>query len=457
MIGAAFTQAFFVGIGGIGMSALALYLKHRGLTVAGYDKTPSDIIRTLEQSGIEVSFNDNLTALPMAMQAAAANTLVIFTPAVPRDSELLAYFSAHNYERVKRAQALGLLVAEGQTLAVAGTHGKTTTSTLLAHILTTAKVDFTGILGGVSSNYNTNLLLGGHKRFVVEADEFDRSFLQLFPEMAVVTSMDPDHLDIYGAAEHMAEAYNDFAAQVKPGGLLVYKHGMPLRLPAGVTAISYGEGGDVQAKNVRVEAHKYYFDYVGATVIEHMICGLPGIHNVENAVAAITIALAQGVAVEHIRAGVASFKGVKRRFEYCVDRADCVYIDDYAHHPTEINALLASIRQLYPGRKVLGVFQPHLFSRTRDFAAGFAESLSQLDELLLLDIYPARELPIPGITSSWLLNQITAPAKALVQKSELLDTLSKKRFDVLLTIGAGDIDRFIRPITELMLHKSPVR
>lgn len=457
MIGVAFKQAYFVGIGGIGMSALALYLKHRGLQVAGYDKTPSDITHTLEQAGISVSFNDDLTALPLEMQAAADTTLVIYTPAVPRDSQLLAYFSTHNYERVKRAQALGMLVAEGQALAVAGTHGKTTTSTLLAHILKTAHVDFTGILGGVSSNYNSNLLLGGHKRFVVEADEFDRSFLQLFPEMAVITSMDPDHLDIYGAAEQMAEAYNDFAAQVKPGGLLVYKHGMPLRLPAGVTAVSYGPGGQVQAMNVRVEAHKYHFDYVGATVIDNIICGLPGIHNVENAVAAITIALAQGVAVEHIREAVASFKGVKRRFEYNVDREDCVYIDDYAHHPTEINALLASVKQLYPGRKVLGVFQPHLFSRTRDFAAGFAESLSALDELLLLDIYPARELPIPGITSAWLLDQVTAPAKTLVQKSELLDTIAKKKFDVLLTIGAGDIDRFVRPITELMQHKSPVR
>jgi UDP-N-acetylmuramate--alanine ligase len=292
---------------------------------------------------------------------------------------------------------------------------------------------------------------------VVEADEFDRSFLQLFPEMAVITSMDPDHLDIYGAAEHMAEAYNDFAAQLKPGGLLVYKHGMPLRLPVGVTAVSYGTGGQVHAQNVRVEDHKYHFDYVGATVIDNIVCGLPGIHNVENAVAAITIALAQGVAVEHIREGVASFKGVKRRFEYCIDREDCVYIDDYAHHPTEIDALLASVKQLYPGKKVLGIFQPHLFSRTRDFAAAFAKSLSQLDELLLLDIYPARELPLPGITSAWLLEQVTAPAKTLVQKAELLDVIAKKQYDVLLTIGAGDIDRFVRPITELLQHKSPVR
>ncbi len=457
MIGAKYTQAYFVGIGGIGMSALALYLKHHGLAVAGYDKTPSDITNRLERAGIEVSFVDNLTALPVHMQAAAENTLVIYTPAVPRDSELLAYFSAHNYERVKRAQALGMLVAEGQTLAVAGTHGKTTTSTLLAHILRTAKVDFTGILGGVSSNYNSNLLLGGHKRFVVEADEFDRSFLQLYPEMAVITSMDPDHLDIYGAAEHMTEAYNDFAAQVKTGGLLVYKHGMPLRLPAGVSAVSYGDGGQVQAQNVRIVDHKYHFDYLGATAIDDIICGLPGIHNVENAVAAITIALAQGVAVEHIREAVASFKGVKRRFEYCIDREDCVYIDDYAHHPTEIDALLASVKQLYPGRKVLGVFQPHLYSRTRDFATAFARSLSQLDELLLLDIYPARELPMPGITSTWLLDQVTTSDKALVQKAELLDILSKKKFDVLLTIGAGDIDRFVRPISELLQHKSPVR
>ncbi len=457
MIGSVYTHAYFVGIGGIGMSALALYLQHRGLTVAGYDKTPSDITRSLEHAGIAVSFTDSMETLPEDFQGAATHTIVIYTPAVPRDSFLLAYFSEHQYERVKRARALGMLVAEGQTLAVAGTHGKTTTSTMLAHILRVADVDFTGILGGVSSNYDSNLLLGGHKRFVVEADEFDRSFLQLNPQMAVITSMDADHLDIYGAPEHMTEAYNDFAAQVKPGGLLVYKHGMPLRIPAGVTAISYGEGGMVRAGQVRVENHRYHFDYVGATVIENLVCGLPGIHNVENAVAAITVALAQGVSIADIRTAIAGFKGVKRRFEYCIDREDCVYIDDYAHHPTEINALLTSVRQLYPGRKVLGIFQPHLFSRTRDFAEGFARSLSALDELLLLDIYPARELPIPGITSGWLLEQITAPAKALVQKAELLDTIQKKSFDVLLTIGAGDIDRFVRPITDLLQHKSPVR
>lgn len=457
MIQQRFTQAYFVGIGGIGMSALAQYLHHRGLKVAGYDKTPSDITQMLENKGMAISFADELATLPESFQQAAANTLVIYTPAVPADSKLLAYFAAGGYEMVKRAKALGYLVAEGQTLAVAGTHGKTTTSTMLAHILKQSGLSFTGILGGVSSNYESNLLLGGHERFVVEADEFDRSFLQLYPQQAVITSMDPDHLDIYGAPEQMAEAYNAFAAQVVNGGLLVYKAGLPLRLPAGVKAVSYGEGGEVQAKNVRVENHRYHFDYQGEQHIDDLICGLPGIHNVENAVAAITMALAQGVAAEVIREAIASFKGVKRRFEYHIDRADCVYIDDYAHHPTEIEALVSSVRQLYPGKKVLGIFQPHLFSRTRDFAEGFAKSLSQLDELFLLDIYPARELPIAGIHSAWLLEQVSATNKRIVQKSELLDLVKASTFDVLLTIGAGDIDRFVRPLTEVLQHKSPVR
>jgi UDP-N-acetylmuramate--alanine ligase len=457
MLNPALNQAYLVGIGGIGMSAIARYLHHQGWKVAGYDKTPSDITHALESLGVAISFDDNVATLPADFCEAANNTLVIYTPAVPRDSALLAYFSANNYERIKRAAALGVLVAAGKCLAVAGTHGKTTTSTMLAHLLTVGKQQPTAFLGGISSNYDSNLLLGNQPLFVVEADEFDRSFLQLHPQAAVITAMDADHLDIYGEGDQLAAAYNAFAAQVKTGGLLVYRAGLPIKLPADVKAIAYGDGGQVRAENIRISEHRYHFDYVGEVEIKDLQAGMPGQHNVENALAAITLALANGVTVEAIRNGIASFRGVKRRFEYAVNRPDCVYIDDYAHHPAEITALLTSVRQLYPGKKILGIFQPHLFSRTRDFAAAFAESLAALDALFLLDIYPARELPIAGINSSWLLNQVELEEKRLVQKAELLDLLRQQTFDVLLTIGAGDIDRFVRPITELLLQKSPVR
>lgn len=457
MLNPAFNQAYLVGIGGIGMSAIARYLHHLGWQVAGYDKTPGDITHALESIGIRISFDDDMAQLPANFRDAADRTLVIYTPAIPRDSALLAYFSANNYERIKRAAALGVLVAEGKCLAVAGTHGKTTTSTMLAHLLNVGKQQPTAFLGGISSNYNSNLLLGDQPLFVVEADEFDRSFLQLHPNAAIITAMDADHLDIYGEGNQLAAAYNAFAAQIKAGGLLVYRAGLPIQLPAGVNAIAYGEGGEVRAENVRIVDHQYHFDYIGKITLKELVAGMPGQHNVENALAAITLALAYGVDEAAIRTGIASFRGVKRRFEYAVNRPDCVYIDDYAHHPAEIEALLKSVRQLYPGKKILGIFQPHLYSRTRDFAQGFAESLAALDALFLLDIYPARELPIAGINSAWLLNQVALEEKRLVQKAELLDLLRQQKFDVLLTIGAGDIDRFVRPITELLLQKSPVR
>ncbi|MDP2188784.1 MAG: UDP-N-acetylmuramate--L-alanine ligase [Sphingobacteriaceae bacterium] len=442
MIAARFSRFYFVGIGGIGMSAIARLLLQRGFAVAGYDKTPSDITAALQAEGASISFEDELSSIPAAMLE-AQHTLIISTPAVPVGQKIPAFFRENGFEMVKRAKALGMITADGITLAVAGTHGKTTTTSLIAHLLEVAQYAFTALLGGVSTNYGSNLLSRGTEYFVTEADEFDRSFLQLQPAYAAITSMDADHLDIYGDAASMHQAYADFAALVRRK--LVYQVNAPLPLPAGLATQAYGPGAAIQAANIRIENGRFVFDYQGNVNIFDLVCGMPGLHNIENALAAITLVLEIGVQPEAIREGMASFKGVKRRFELVYEGAGKVYIDDYAHHPTEIAALLDSVRMLYPGKKVLGIFQPHLFSRTRDFMAGFAESLSQLDSCLLLDIYPARELPIEGISSAALLSQISCQ-KQLVAKQDLVAAVAAQSFDVLLTIGAGDIDRLVQPL-----------
>ena len=442
MIAARFDRFYFIGIGGIGMSAIARLLLQRGFAVAGYDKTPSDITAALQAEGASISFEDELNTIPAGMLE-AQQTLVISTPAVPVGQKIPAFFRENGFEMVKRAKALGMITADGITLAVAGTHGKTTTTTLIAHLLEVAQYPFTALLGGVSTNYGSNLLSRGTEYFVTEADEFDRSFLQLQPAYAAITSMDADHLDIYGDAASMHQAYADFAALVSRK--LVYQVDAPLPLPSGLSTQAYGPGAAVQAANIRIENGRFVFDYQGNVNIFDLVCGMPGLHNIENALAAITLVLEIGVRPEVIREGMASFKGVKRRFELVYESASKVFIDDYAHHPTEIAALLDSVRMLYPGKKLLGIFQPHLFSRTRDFMTGFAESLSGLDSCLLLDIYPARELPIAGISSEVLLGQITCE-KQLVAKEDLLAAVAAQSFDVLLTIGAGDIDRLVQPL-----------
>jgi UDP-N-acetylmuramate--alanine ligase len=442
MIAARFDRFYFIGIGGIGMSAIARLLLQRGFAVAGYDKTPSDITAALQAEGARISFEDELSTIPAGMLE-AKHTLVISTPAVPVGQKIPAFFRENGFEMVKRAKALGMITADGITLAVAGTHGKTTTTTLIAHLLEVAQYPFTALLGGVSTNYGSNLLSRGTEYFVTEADEFDRSFLQLQPAYAAITSMDADHLDIYGDAASMHQAYADFAALVSRK--LVYQVDAPLPLPAGLATQAYGPGAAVQAANIRIENGRFVFDYQGNVNIFDLVCGMPGLHNIENALAAITLVLEIGVRPEVIREGMASFKGVKRRFELVYESTSKVFIDDYAHHPTEIAALLDSVRMLYPGKKLLGIFQPHLFSRTRDFMAGFAESLSGLDSCVLLDIYPAREVPIAGISSEVLLGQITCE-KQLVAKEDLLAAVAAQSFDVLLTIGAGDIDRLVQPL-----------
>jgi UDP-N-acetylmuramate--alanine ligase len=451
MIAARFDRFYFVGIGGIGMSAIARLLLQRGFAVAGYDKTPSDITDALTAEGAQISFIDSIDTIPAA-QRDVQHTLVVSTPAVPAQQQIPAYFLAQGYEMVKRAKALGMLTADGITLAVAGTHGKTTTTTLIAHLMEVAQYKFTALLGGLSANYGSNLLSSGTDYFVTEADEFDRSFLQLQPAYAAITSMDADHLDIYGDAASMHQAYAAFAALVTRK--LVYQVNAPLPLPAGIATQAYGPGATIQAANIRIQNGRFVFDYQGNQTINDIICGMPGLHNIENALAAITLVLEIGLKPETIRQGMASFKGVKRRFELVYEGANKVFIDDYAHHPTEIEALLNSVRVLYPGKKLLGIFQPHLFSRTRDFMAGFASSLSQLDSCLLLDIYPARELPIEGISSAVLLDQMTCE-KQLVAKSDLLAAVAGQTFDVLLTIGAGDIDRWVQPLAE-QLQKQEV-
>lgn len=440
---------FFVGIGGIGMSALARYYQACGYRVAGYDRTPSPLTRELEASGMDVVFEDSLAAFPEYIQSSAAEeVLVVYTPAIPKDSVVLNHFMNGGYRMIKRAQALGEVTAGATLLAVAGTHGKTTTSSMVSHLLHEAGVSFTAFLGGIAANFRTNYIAGDEKLVVVEADEFDRSFLWLKPTHAIVTSTDADHLDIYGDAASFASGFNDFASLVAENGTLWVNE--TAHLSALPNMKSYGSAGDAFAWNIAVENGAFVFDYCGNEVVyKRLVCGLPGFHNVYNAVAAISICISAGVQFEEsaLRLALASFRGVKRRFDVVYRGSSQVLIDDYAHHPTEIQSFVSSVRALYPSKKLTGIFQPHLFTRTRDFMDGFAEALSQLDRVILLDIYPARELPIEGVTSQVLLDKVTIADKSLVSKADLLDAISAED-EVVLTIGAGDIDRLVDPLAE---------
>lgn len=448
---------YFIGIGGIGMSGLARYFHRQGATVAGYDKTPSEICGQLSMEGIDVVFNTDPRMVPDAFREAdPANVLVVRTPAVPLDNPLIAYWLQRGASVKKRSEVLGLVTRDRRTVAVAGTHGKTTTSTLLAHLLTEGGVPCNAFLGGISANYDTNVLLNSRAVLnVVEADEYDRSFLTLHPDEAIITAMDPDHLDIYGTAEAMFAAYADFAALVT-GRMLVH-HKVLSRLKEHATvlrdAVPYGidarEGP--RAAHVTARDGAYHFDLIDEGLeIRDLTLGMPGRHNVENAVAAASMALYMRLDQAALRKGLASFRGVRRRFDVRVRTAGTVFIDDYAHHPTELEACIRSVKELYPGRKVTGVFQPHLFSRTRDLAEGFASSLALLDELILLEVYPAREEPIPGVTSEWLLAQVPSANKVVCKKEELMPLLEGRDIDILLTLGAGDIDRLVPGIATMI-------
>lgn len=443
-----FKNTYFIGIGGIGMSALARYFKSIGKAVTGYDKTPTQLTDELQGDGIPVHFEDDVNAIPPGF--GKEDTLVVVTPAVPKDHAEWNHFLSNGYTVKKRAEVLGLITQDTFCLAVAGTHGKTTTSSILAHILYVAKADMTAFLGGIVENYDSNIVGSGASVTVVEADEFDRSFLHLHPDVACITSMDADHLDIYGDDASIKASFSEFAGKVSDKSKLFIAKGLPL---GGVT-VAVEEQADVTAQRVRIESGSYAFDiHTPQQMIEGVRFGLPGRHNLMNALMASAMALTYGVSAEDVKDALASFRGVRRRFSYQIREQELVYIDDYAHHPTEIDAVRQAVYELYPGKKVLAVFQPHLYSRTRDFIDGFAKSLSGFDQVVLLDIYPARELPMEGVTSEWLLGKIDNPSKRLVSKEGLFGILKESDADVYVTIGAGDIGEMTSDIKQVLHEK----
>jgi len=444
-----YTHYYFVGIGGIGMSALARYFHSVGKNVLGYDKTSTKLTHILENEKIPINFEDQLTSAELELNP--QNTLVVFTPAI-KELSILDYFKEHDFTLMKRAKVLGILTENTECVAVAGTHGKTTTSTLIAHLCKVAHLPFSGFLGGISENYESNFIYNGEKISVVEADEYDRSFMNLRPKWAVVTSMDPDHLDIYGDKAHIEQSFRDFAALVPDENQLFVRKGLSI----GRKAISYAvnEEADFYSDNIRIKEGALHFDFHdGDKEIVDFQWHLPGIHNVENATAAIAVVRGLGASYKDLQQGIKTFKGIKRRYTQHTFESGKIYVDDYAHHPTELNAVIGSIKAFYPKKKLLVVFQPHLYSRTRDFASGFAESLSRADELILLDIYPAREKPLEGITSDWLLEKIDLKDKEVSSLENALEKIKEKNFDVLLTVGAGSIDRLYDPIMEWMDEK----
>jgi len=463
-----YNQAYFLGIGGIGMSAIARYFLQIGLPVMGYDKTPTPLTNALQAEGAVIDYNDQINALPLVVQNDIENTLFVLTPAIPKDHPQWNWLIEKNAIILKRSEVLGQIARGGYCIAVAGTHGKTTTSTLIAHLLHECNINFTAFLGGISANYNTNYLRktdgvnyqpGGNSEakeiIVLEADEFDRSFHRLNPDLAVITAIDPDHLDIYGTPEAFEQAFVDFTHLIQPNGGLMIQEKLKIAIAKNVKTQTYGldKSANYQAQNVHIHQGDFCFTLINdQREIAPFRCGLPGHHNVQNAVAALGICQGfLGLDVESLQKGIASYKGAKRRFEYVHKTENYVVIDDYAHHPEELNAIIGSVRTLYPDQQITGIFQPHLFSRTQDFAQGFADSLSQLDQVWLMDIYPAREKPIPGVTSTWLLNMISNPQKTLVSPQTVLEKIQMENPQILLILGAGDIDRIVQPIANLYL------
>lgn len=458
-------RIYFVGIGGIGMSALARYFKHEGWQVAGYDRTLSPLTASLEAEGIAVHYEDSVDAIPPLFRN-PDDTRVIYTPAIPAEHAELNWLRDNGFEVLKRSRMLGLLGEGKDVMAVAGTHGKTTTTTMVAHFNAVAAGEGSAFLGGISKNFDSNLVLGKGRRMAVEADEFDRSFLQLHPKEAVVTSVDPDHLDIYGTHEAVREAFAQFASQIVAGGVLILKLGAELPLErADIRRYTYhvtDPAADFRAENLSVDSGGFYsFDLVFPDRrIEGCRLGIPGLVNVENCVAAAALVWCEGfISDDTLREALATFRGVQRRFDFWVndpaDPAGTIYMDDYAHHPAELWAMLTSVRKMFPNRELTVVFQPHLYTRTRDFAPEFSEVLSLADRVLLMPIYPARELPIPGVESEMILDNITAPHKKLISKEQLLAEIEALPVGgVLVTAGAGDIDRFCAPVTEIVLRKN---
>ncbi len=447
---------YFLGIGGIGMSALARYFKHLGREVWGYDRTRTELTIQLEQEGMVIHYEDSVSLIPGNVLSHPEESLIVYTPAIPRDHNEYNYLREKESYILKRSQLLGMIVNSSEGVAVAGTHGKTTVSTMISHLLVQADLPAMAFVGGISKNYHSNLILGKGNRYIVaEADEFDRSFLQLTPHLAVITSADADHLDIYGSHEEVLRSFGLFAKQVKDNGILILKKGLPFTPAAGrnirVFTYSAREEADFYAMDHHYIEGRSRFTLVTPSGQEGKIeIGLPGKANVENAVAALAAGISLGVPVDRLRQALAGFAGVVRRFDIQVHGEKYVYIDDYAHHPEELKAIINAAREMFPGRKLTGIFQPHLYTRTRDFADGFAESLSLLDELILLEIYPARELPIEGVNSRMILDRVNLPAKRICQKDELMNILKESDIEVLLTLGAGDIDNFVKPIGALV-------
>lgn len=449
------TAVYFVGAGGIGMSALIRYFLSKGKRVAGYDKTPSALTEQLNREGAEIHYEDRVELIPEAFRH-PEETLVVYTPAVPETHAELTFFRAGGFEVMKRARVLGEITQCSRGLCIAGTHGKTTTSSMLAHLLKQSSVDCNAFLGGILKNYDSNLMLSDRSDLtVIEADEFDRSFHWLTPYMAVITAVDPDHLDIYGTPEAYRESFEKFTSLIRPDGCLLMKKEIDLtpRLQPGVRLYTYSadEGGDFHAEQIRIGNGEIVFDFVGPEIrIPDVSLGVPVKVNIENAVAAMALAWMNGATPEEMKVAMASFAGPRRRFDFHLKKPNLVLIDDYAHHPAELKASILSVKELYAGRRVTGIFQPHLYTRTRDFAADFAASLSLLDELILLDIYPAREEPIPGVTSRIIFDRVTIADKQMCSKAQLPDVVSAGKYEVVLMVGAGDIERLVEPVREII-------
>jgi UDP-N-acetylmuramate--alanine ligase len=442
-------RVFFIGIGGIGMSALARFFNERKIAVSGYDKTETPLTQALVEEGIAVHYTDDVNLLDQQAD------WVIYTPAIPSDHQQFNWYKANNYTLMKRSEVLGEISKSLQTFCVAGTHGKTTVSTMLAHILRHIEIGCNAFLGGISANYNVNYWSSSNPVAVIEADEYDRSFLRLFPDKAIITAMDPDHLDIYGTAEDMEAAYLQFASQIQT--TLIYKHGLARRkefkTPNLFSYSLQNDAADYYASNIVMKQGTYQFDACfRGEVLAAVTLNMGGMHNVENAIAAMALCHQEGCDMALVALAVADFKGVKRRFEYVVKNDQHIYIDDYAHHPEELRMLLSSAKALFPGRKLSVVFQPHLFTRTRDFADGFAESLDIADEVFLLPIYPARELPIPDVNSEMILHRMAIPNKQVLSKESVLQWVEAAQPALFITAGAGDIDTLINPIKERLTH-----
>jgi UDP-N-acetylmuramate--alanine ligase len=458
---AQYDNIYFLGIGGIGMSSLARWFMKKGLRVSGYDKTSTVLTKELEKEGMIVHYDDAVNSIPQEVIQGKDKTLVIFTPAIPKDHKEQAYLKEQGYTIMKRSQVLGLISKDYTTVAVAGTHGKTTTSSMVAHILKTAGKSMVGFLGGITTNYNSNLIMQGEVSkdtiAVAEADEFDRSFLTLFPEIAIVTSADADHLDIYGDHTSVINSFKDFIKQINKGGHLIIHESIAELLASEVNHVTkhiYSMSrGQFFAGNIKAKSGFFEFDLHGFGKVEHVRLGVPGFHNIENAIAASIAATHCGVDLPTIKKALESFAGVKRRFEFILKGNRVIFVDDYAHHPAEIEAFLKSMKSMYGSKKLTVIFQPHLYSRTRDFAEGFSKSLSIADQLVLLDIYPARELPIPGVDSDMVFKDVRSPIKIRANKDNLMEKLEQLDIEVLATVGAGDIDTFIQPIQKMLKRK----